>query len=1060
LATADERGLALAVARGLIEPGEALAGSLEALVASGRLADADRRMLLQDLADLDADEASHWSMDITAQAPALVDSALTGAEGPALNAPSAGEPSFPSSGFKQGGIFRARTLDRWGRFEALELLGEGGMGRIFRATDPRLRRLVALKLLRRDDPDLLQRFIQEAQLQARVDHPNVCRVFEVGEWRGQPYIAMQFLSGATLQKAAPTLPLEALLRHMVEVCEGVHAAHRVGLVHRDLKPANLMIDRLEDGSTRACVLDFGLARGVEGGGLTETGRVMGTVSYMSPEQARGNAALLDRRSDVYSLGATLHALLTGAPPFGGEGLECMARIVKDDPVPLRRQVPTIPADLETVVLTCLQKDPRRRYATARALGEDLQRILDGEPIQARPATAVEQLVHWARKRKALVVASAAVFLSVLVFGGFAVRERLRARAQAAHAQRFAQAAERIEALARYLRIQPARDLTLDQADLRARVESLALDVHEAGPMAEAPGAYALGRARLALDDPSGARSQLERAWSMGFRAPEAAHALGRALAAIYQAELSRAYALPDPDLRKRKVEELRTTLRDPAADWLRRGASASLEPPAFRSGLLLLMEGRAQEAVRMAREAQAQAPWFYEALRLEAEAWLAQARSAAGEEEAKPALEAVGRALAEAELRAPCDLELLRLDMRRWQEAVVLSWRTERDPLQLVTSELTVAERWGRLDPSAAQPVAWRARARAEEARFLALREEEPGIWLTQAKADAGEALRRDPADLDAITAQASVLRTEGVRALCLGQDPAPWLREGVQVAQGGLSRQPGEVVLANISSSCLLTLLDSVRYRGTYDRREAAGFLRDYRDRAQSHPDLAYYQGNLAGVALAVARAEGDLGGDPWPQAEEAIKGYEVALALQPDHAAFHRGVLIALAEQAKDLARKGRDPAPVLGSARQAYEKALARKVPAEVYAPFLAATALAKAAWDLASGGNAGPALAEARRAQAQVKPGGEDPVLIGTHELWLAALEVKSGRRSSSEARQTVDRVSRELLRLKTVDLGFWDALAGCHEALGDKELARAEVARIRKQNPRWIRLPGL
>jgi serine/threonine-protein kinase len=1056
MSTADERVLALAVARGLLEPHEAHGISLDALVASGRLSVGDRRMLAQDLTDLEAIEASHWSREITAQIPTGRDEAPTRAE--PLPPPS--EPLGPSTGFRHGGVFRARTLGQWGRFESLELLGEGGMGRIFRAMDPRLRRVVALKLLRRDDPDLLQRFLQEAQLQARVDHPNVCRVYEVGEWRGQPYIAMQFLRGATLQKAAPSLPLEALLRHMVEVCEGVHAAHRVGLVHRDLKPANLMIDRSEDGSAHACVLDFGLARGAEGTGLTETGRVMGTVSYMSPEQARGNTALLDRRSDVYSLGATLHALLTGAPPFAGEGLECMARIVKDDPVPLRRKVPTIPADLETVVLTCLQKDPRRRYATARALGEDLQRILDGEPIQARPATLFERITHWARKRKALVAASAAVLLTIAVSSGFAVRERLRARTQAAHAQRFAQAAERIEALARYLRIQPARDLTRDQAELRSRVDGLAQEVRAAGPLAEAPGAYALGRARLALDDPSSARTQLEQAWTLGFRAPEAAHALGRALAAIYQVEVGKAYALPDPDLRQRRIDELKQTLRGPAADWLRRGASASLEPPAFRAGLLTLLEGQPLEAVRLAREAQEQSPWFYEALRLEAEGWLAQARGATAEQAAKPALEAAGRALAEAELRAPCDIDLLRLDMRRWQEAVVLGWRSERDPAPLVAAELDVADRWARLEPSAAQPVAWRARARAEEARYLSLREINPGAWLIQAKADAGEALRRDPRDVDAITAHASVLRTEGIRAMSLGEDPTLWLREGVKVAQGGLRQFPGEVVLANISSSCLLAFLDSVRFRGTYDPQEAQEFLRDYRDRARSHPDLAYHQANLGTIALAIARAEGDLGGDPGPEAVEAIKAYEAALAIQPDHAAFHRGVLMALAEQAKAQARSGKDPVAILAAARVAYEKAQSRRVPAEVYAPFLAESALAKAAYELAIGGKPGPSLEEARRTQDLARPDGEDPVKIGTLRLWLEALDLQAGRIPRSGALRRVEAVKTQLLRLEPVDLGFWDALSGSHAVLGEKNLARTEWARVRKRNPRWTRLPGL
>jgi len=659
MATAGERALALAVARGLLEPEEARSVDLEALVASGRLSEADRLRLDQDLADLDAVEGDHWSVEIEARPTQVGDDEPT-ALGPESTPASVPESSPSRAGFRQGGVFRARTLHHWGRFESLELLGEGGMGRIFRATDPRLRRVVALKLLRRDDPELLQRFIQEAQLQARVDHPNVCRVYEVGEWRGQPYIAMQYLRGETLQRAAPELPLEALLRHMVEVCEGVHAAHRVGLVHRDLKPSNLMIDRLEDGSTRACVLDFGLARGVEEGGNTETGRVMGTVAYMSPEQVRGNAALLDRRSDVYALGATLHTLLSGGPPFPGEGLACMARIVKDDPEPLRNLVPTTPADLETVVLTCLQKDPRRRYATARALGEDLQRLLDGDPIQARPATSMERLIHWTRKHKVLVLASAAVFLSMAVSGGFVVRERFRARAQAAHAQRFAQAAERIEALARYLKLSPAHDLGPELRDLESRVARMEGDVRLEGSSAEAPGQYALGRARLALGQPERAQTHLERARALGFDTPELRSALGRALLELHRRALDEAWRIGPDDARKEAVGRLQANATARIEPLLRAGATASLIPLAYLEGQAAWVAGRWEEAIDRARVAQELAPWFYEARLLEAQALLSLGLPKSGPERIGTLADAHRSAQA-ALAAAPCDIQALSL---------------------------------------------------------------------------------------------------------------------------------------------------------------------------------------------------------------------------------------------------------------------------------------------------------------------------------------------------------------------------------------------------------------
>ena len=886
-----------------------------------------------------------------------------------------------------------------------------------------------------------------------MDHPNVCRVYEVGEWRGQPYIAMQFVQGETLREAGPGLPLDALLTLMVQVCEGVHAAHRVGLVHRDLKPSNLMVERPEGGGLRACVLDFGLARGIEGGGTTQTGHVMGTVSYMSPEQVRGESAQLDRRSDVYSLGATLYTLLAGHPPFEGEGLDCMTRIVKDDPLPLRRLLPSLPADLETVVLTCLEKDPRRRYATARALGEDLQRILDHEPIQARPATLAERALHWARKRKATVTAAALVLLAGLVFGGFAVRERIRAQEQTAYAQRFAQEAERIEALARYLRIQPARDLRSEQADLQARVKELQAQVEAAGSLALAPGAYALGRAHLALDEPAEARVELERAWALGFRTPEAAHALGRALAALYQAEIGQAAALPDPDLRRRRIEVLDRTLREPAATWLRQGASASLEPPAYRDGLLALMQGDPRRAVALARKAQSQAPWFYEALRLEAEAEIAEAHGLQDPGLAEALLAKAGVLLAQAEERAPCDVDLLRLEMRQRQEAVALNWQTEADPRPLVQAELDVAERWARLEPAAAQPMAWRARARAEEARFLSQRDQDPDPWLGQADQDAAEALRRDPRDLDALTARAAVLRTQGFRLMNEGQDPAGKFKEAIQVADQGIRLDASQIILMNIRNSALFLWTDASAMRGTYSRAEALPFLEEARRLAQAHPTQAYYQASLGGLAQAMARAELTMGGDPRPEARETIRAYEAALQDQPRHVGLLRGVLMGQSVLAKALARDGQDPGEIVAEARKAFQRAQDAAVPLQTLAPFYAEVLLAEAFWRRGRGLDPWPHLEEAGRLMPLLARADQDQDYVLGIRLRYLALRLRCGPGSqAAAARREGTAAAARLARLGSVEPAVWTDLVSFLEAAGDPVAASRALARAKALEP--------
>src|SRR6516162_8092309 len=214
---------------------------------------------------------------------------------------------------------RSLRLEGWDRYEVLVPLGAGGGGQVYKARDPRLGRLCALKFLRVDDLDLCKRLLREAQAQARVEHEYVCKVYEVGEAKGRPFIAMQFIDGQTLGRAATSMSREERVRLCAQVADAVHAAHRLGLIHRDIKPSNVMVERGVDGGWRPYVMDFGLARETAAPGVTQTGAVMGTPQYMAPEQARGGKEI-DRRADVYGLGATLYEVLGGRPPFDGNTL--------------------------------------------------------------------------------------------------------------------------------------------------------------------------------------------------------------------------------------------------------------------------------------------------------------------------------------------------------------------------------------------------------------------------------------------------------------------------------------------------------------------------------------------------------------------------------------------------------------------------------------------------------------------------------------------------------------------------------------------------------------------
>jgi WD40 repeat protein len=318
-------------------------------------------------------------------------------------------------------------------YEILGLLGRGGMGVVYKARHLRLKRVVALKVVLAGPhagPAELARFRTEAETVARLQHPHIVQIYEVGDRQGLPYCALEFVDGGSLRRrlaGAPQQPADAA--RMVEtLARAVHAAHQRGIVHRDLKPGNVLLTA--DGAPK--LTDFGLAKNLEGDpGQTETGQLLGTPSYMAPEQAAGRTREVGPRTDVYALGAILYEMLTGRPPFQGASMrDTLDQVCGQEPVPPRRLQPRVPRDLDTVCLKCLQKEAKQRYATAQELAQDLRRYLDGEPIHARPVGRVETAAKWVKRRPALAgflgaTAVAGLLLVSLVAGGFYVRQQHR-----------------------------------------------------------------------------------------------------------------------------------------------------------------------------------------------------------------------------------------------------------------------------------------------------------------------------------------------------------------------------------------------------------------------------------------------------------------------------------------------------------------------------------------------------------------------------------------------------------------------------------------------------------
>jgi tRNA A-37 threonylcarbamoyl transferase component Bud32 len=313
---------------------------------------------------------------------------------------------------------KATVIRRFGDYELLSEVARGGMGVVYKARQISLNRIVAIKMILSGqlagETDV-QRFRAEAEAAANLDHPGIVSVYEVGCHEDQHYFTMGYVEGQSLAEHVTEgpLPVEEAVELVRQVASAVQHAHERNLIHRDLKPANVLLDR----SGHARVTDFGLCKRTRiDSNLTGTGQILGTPSYMPPEQASSEE--IDVTADVYSLGAILYTLLTGRPPFqAATPMDTMLQLLEREPVPPRQLNGDVPRDLEIICLKCLRKDPAKRYVSARALAEDLERLQSGQTIQARPASGFERAVKWARRRP--LVTALTVLLVVVSIVGFA-----------------------------------------------------------------------------------------------------------------------------------------------------------------------------------------------------------------------------------------------------------------------------------------------------------------------------------------------------------------------------------------------------------------------------------------------------------------------------------------------------------------------------------------------------------------------------------------------------------------------------------------------------------------
>jgi predicted Ser/Thr protein kinase len=918
---------------------------LELLRERGQVSPETLSSLREDLQRQGAADAGARALAPPTRQPAAVASSASSAE-----------PTFP--------------LPNWDRYQPVRFLGQGGMGQVFLAYDPRLRRNVALKFVRDGAPELAQRFLAEARAQARVHHERVCEMYEVGEVEGRAYIAMQYVEGRSLGQLAAELTLEQKILVMRDVAEGVHAAHRAGLIHRDLKPSNVLVERTEDGGLKPYVMDFGLARDWHGE-HTATGAVLGTPHYMAPEQARGEVTRLDRRVDVYSLGATLYQVLTGQPPFtGANALEIVSRIQSEEPRPPRALDRDIPVDLEAIVLKCLEKDRSARYDSARAVAEDLERFLAGEPVQARAAGPLYRLRKKARKHRVLVALGSAALLVVSVALGQAILARREVTLRERLSRSFTEQVERIEAMARYSAMAPLHDTRADRQAIRARMEALELQVRQGGTRAEGPGQYAVGRALLALGDVEGARARLESAWQLGYREARVAYSLALALGKLYQDQLLEVARVRDAEQREARRRELERLYREPALGYLKQSQGAEVPSPEYVAALLAFYEERYDEALEHLEAMGTTNPWFYEAPLLRGDILLARAtrrryegdRAGAladleaarqaqalaidigesepaaysamarlhltalilelyGQGDVEPSyqkgLEAVSRALA----AAPDHFKSRVLESRLHRRMAEHRGQKGEEVQPLLERALTAAREAQSLAPYDSVTHLEVAQVLRQQARFRQERGEDPREQLRQA-VEAFELIRSEERDFPFHSELAQLYKVWADYEEQIGGDPLPYRGKTIELIQTALRIDPNRVSgWTNLGSASFKRAISSRASDPDGDLKLAREALEKARSLEPGNYATCFHGGQ---VLEWQARRKVNRGNEAEPELGQAVALYRQGLTINGKIPQLHNALGGALLWQADLSWDEGKDPFPLLDEAQAAFEQA----------------------------------------------------------------------------------------------------------------------------------------
>lgn len=678
------------------------------------------------------------------------------------------------------------------------------MGRVLRVFDAERQIDMAVKMLLREDPKWASRMMREAAAQSRLDHPNICPVYDYGERDGQHFICMRFIDGPRLDEACRGLSLEGKIRVLVDVVDAVHAAHIEGLIHRDLKPGNILVETEPDGALRPYVLDFGLVRQSGDETLTATGELLGTPGYMSPEQARGDDGL-DRRSDIFSLGVILYELLTHQLPFKGTTpTQLLLDIASGEVLPIEKARVDVPGPLARIVHQCLEQSAALRYQDAASLKADLLAFLRGDSVAARHVGLLHRLN---RKARRYPLFTSALLLAIVITAGaiaLGIRSELSAQERAQSAAYYGRLTQTLESDLRLAWMKPPHDLTAELQSARKRADELAESIPELPSLARDLARLAAGKAYLLVDLPDKAIPMLLPLAESDAEHTEAAELLGRAYGRLYNQALDDALQSRSPEIRENRLAVIRRQYLEPA----RRHLESAGSDPGTR-GLIAYFSGNFEAAVELLESQFEAEPWPVDTMLALVDTYLAAAATDATAADFDAAVGWLNRA--GKHLRSAAEIARSHpMVQGAFCRLLNMNLFVERDFSEAAATPdaddyVMQCERGVLLQPQSSQASGRLARVLANLGSRTQRNGGDPRPTLRRSEVLARQILKQEPANHDARIVLAQSLSIHGAFVSGAGENPLPIWQEGIDAARVVVDARPADtdawMTLAGLAS-------------------------------------------------------------------------------------------------------------------------------------------------------------------------------------------------------------------------------------------------------------------